>query len=107
MVTFGFNVRKSEDGSCLDGTRNVYNHASNRHLKCLTVVDYEQVGNTATSRGIAQVNNGVEQTYRITVADKREPNQGLDFFSISAETFDAAGFVPVGNVQVHDEESLP
>ena len=61
-VTFGFNVRKSEDGSRLDGHCNVFDHPTGTHVKCLTVTDYAQIGNSATWEGTAEV-NGVEEHY--------------------------------------------
>lgn len=102
-VTFGFQVRKSEDGDQLNGTCNVVDHGTGTHVKCRTVTDYQQIGNTATWEGTAEV-NGVEESYRITVQDNGEPNSGLDTFSIATETYSAAGNVQHGNVQVHEEE---
>ena len=102
-VTFGFNVRKDESETRLKGTCNVLDHATGTHVKCLTVTDYQQIGNTATWEGTAEV-NGVEEEYRITVQDNGEPNQGVDTFSIVTETYDAAGNVQHGNVQLHKQE---
>ncbi len=102
-VTFGFNVRKSEDERRLEGTCNVVDHATGTHVKCLTVTDYQQVGNTATWEGTARV-NGVVEEYRITVQDNGEPNQGIDTFSINTESYEAAGNVTHGNVQLHKQE---
>lgn len=48
--------------------------------------------------------NGVEEDYRITVQDNGEPNQGLDTFSITTESYEAAGNVEHGNVQLHKQE---
>jgi hypothetical protein len=101
-VTFGFNVRKSEDDTRLKGTCNVLDHATNTHIKCTTVTDYQQIGNTATWEGSAEV-NGVEEDYRITVTDNGEPNQGLDTFSIKTDSYEAAGNVQHGNVQIHKQ----
>jgi hypothetical protein len=103
-VTFGFNVRKSEDETRLQGTCNVLDHATGTHVKCLNVTDYQQIGNTATWEGTAEV-NGVEEDYRITVQDNGEPNQGVDMFRIDTETYDVP-LSPVthGNVQLHKQE---
>jgi hypothetical protein len=102
-VTFGFNVRKSEDESRLHGTCNVLDHATLTHVKCLTVTHYQQIGNTATWEGTAEV-DGVEEDYRITVQDNGEPNQGIDMFSLDTESYDVP-LSPVthGNVQLHKQ----
>ena len=105
-VTFGFNVRKNESETRLNGTCNVLDHATNTHVKCLTVTDYQQIGNTATWEGMADV-NGERDDYRITVQDNGEPNQGIDTFSIVTDTYEAAGNVARGNVQLHKQELLP
>jgi hypothetical protein len=105
-VTFGFNVRRDENETRLKGTCNVLDHATNTHVKCLTVTDYHQIGNTATWEGTAEV-DGVEEEYRITVQDNGEPNQGLDTFMIETESYRAAGTVERGNVQVHKQSPLP
>ena len=102
-VSFGFNVRKSQDDTRLQGTCNVLDHASGTHVKCLTVTDYQQVGNTASWEGTAEV-NGEREHYRITVQDNGEPNQGLDTFSIVTDNYEAAGNVENGNVQLHKQE---
>jgi hypothetical protein len=101
-VTFGFNVRKTPDGSRLQGNCNVRDHATSTHIKCLTVTDYVQTGNTATWEGTASV-NGVQRPYRITVQDNGEPNKGADTFSITAGTYQAGGNVQNGNVQIHKQ----
>ena len=101
-VTFGFNVRKSADGSRLQGNCNVLDHATDTHIKCLTVTDYVQTGNTATWEGTASV-NGVQRPYHITVQDNGEPNQGLDTFSIVAGTYQASGNVQNGNIKIHKQ----
>lgn len=102
-VTFGFNVRKDENATRLKGTCNVLDHATKTHVKCLTVTDYQQIGNTATWEGTAEV-NGDREHYRITVQDNGEPNQGIDTFSIKTETYEAAGNVQHGNVQLHKQQ---
>ena len=102
-VTFGFNVRKDENGTRLKGTCNVLDHATRTHVKCLTVTGYQQIGNTATWQGTAEV-NGVREHYRITVQDNGEPNRGIDTFSIVTETYQAAGNVQHGNVQLHKQK---
>jgi hypothetical protein len=99
-VTFGFNVRKTADGSRLQGNCNVLDHATDTHIKCLTVTDYVQTGNTATWEGTASV-NGVQRPYRITVQDNGEPNRGADTFSIVAGTYQASGNVQNGNIKIH------
>ena len=101
-VTFGFNVRKTPDGSRLQGNCNVRDHATRTHVKCLTVTDYVQVGNTATWEGTATV-NGEQRDYRITVTDNGEPNQGADTFSIVAGTYQAGGNVQHGNIKIHKQ----
>ena len=101
-VTLGFNVRKDESETRLKGTCSVLDHATGTHVKCLTVTDYQQIANTATWEGTAEV-NGVREHYRITVQDNGEPNQGLDTFSIKTETYEAAGNVQRGNVQLHKQ----
>lgn len=102
-VTFGLTVEKREDPEYLHGQCNVLDDATGDHIVCRTVTDYQQVGNTATFEGVADV-NGVEEEYRITVQDNGEPNQGVDTFSIVTETYEAAGNVPEGNVQVHPQD---
>jgi hypothetical protein len=103
QVTFGFNVRRDEEETRLKGTCNVLDHATGTHVKCLTVTDYQQVVNTATWEGTAKV-NGVTEDYRITVQDNGEPNQGIDTFSIVTDTYEAAGNVTHGNVQLHKQQ---
>ncbi len=105
-VTVGFNVRKSEDESRLHGHCNVYDHVSGTHVKCLTVTDYMQIGNSATWEGTAEV-NGVDERYTITVMDNGEPNQGIDTFAIKTESYEAAGNVEHGNVQLHKQALGP
>jgi hypothetical protein len=105
-VTFGFNVRKDENETRLKGNCNVLDHATGTHVKCLTVTDYQQIGNTATWEGMAEV-NGVEEHYRITVQDNGEPNRGVDMFSIVTDSYEAAGNVPHGNVQLHKQALAP
>ena len=100
-VTFGINARKSPDGRRLKGKCKVLDHATGTKVKCLTVTDYVQIGNTATWEGTARV-NGVRQPYRITVQDNGEPNRGVDTFSITAGTYQAGGNVQRGNVQVKE-----
>ena len=100
-VTIGFNAEKKANGR-LQGNCNVVDHATGTKVKCLTVTDYVQIGNTATWEGTASV-NGVQQPYRITVQDNGEPNRGVDTFSITAGTFQASGNVQNGNVQVHKQ----
>ena len=102
-VTFGFDVRKDQAETRLKGTCNVLDHATGTHIKCLTVTDYQQVVNTATWEGTAKV-NGIEEDYRITVQDNGEPNQGIDTFSIVTDTYEAAGNVTHGNVQLHKQQ---
>ena len=100
-LTFGFEVKKNERqvlGRCV-----VADSAHQTWVKCLTVTDYQQVGNTATWQGMAEV-NGVAEHYRITVQDNGEPNRGVDVFSIETETFEAAGNVRYGNIQVHTDD---
>jgi hypothetical protein len=101
-VTFGFNASKTPDGLRLRGNCKVLDHATRAKVKCLTVTDYVQIGNTATWEGTASV-NGVQQPYRITVQDNGEPNRGVDTFSITAATYQAAGKVRRGNVQVKNQ----
>ena len=102
QVTFGFEVKKTEDPDRLQGRCLVNDRAKETHVKCLTVTSYQQVGNTATWEGTAEV-NGVREHYRITVQDNGEPNQGIDTFSIKTDTYDAAGNVTHGNVQLHKQ----
>jgi hypothetical protein len=103
-VTVGFNVRKSQDETSSRGTCNVLDHATGTHVKCLNVTDYQQIGNTASWEGTAEV-NGVVEDYAITVQDNGEPNQGVDMFRIDTETYDVP-LSPVthGNVQLHKQE---
>jgi hypothetical protein len=101
-VTFGFNVRKDPNETRLKGSCNVLDHATGTHVKCLTVTDYQQIGNTATWEGTAEV-NGDREHYRITVTDNGESNQGLDIFSIKTDSYEAAGNVQQGDVQLHKQ----
>jgi hypothetical protein len=48
--------------------------------------------------------SSVREHYRITVQDNGEPNQGLDTFAIDTESYDAAGPVQHGNVQLHKQQ---
>jgi hypothetical protein len=101
-VSFGFEVKQPELGR-LQGRCLVNDSTANTQVKCLTVTSYQQVGNTATWEGTAEV-NGVREHYRITVQDNGEPNQGIDTFSIKTESYEAAGNVTNGNVQLHKQE---
>ena len=101
QVSFGFEVKQPELGR-LQGRCLVNDSAANMQVKCLTVTSYQQVGNTATWEGAAEV-NGVREHYRITVQDNGEPNQGIDTFSIVTESYEAAGNVQHGNVQLHKQ----
>jgi hypothetical protein len=102
QVTFGFEVKQPELGR-LQGRCLVLDHASDTKVKCLDVTNYVQLGTTATWEGTAEV-NGVREHYRITVQDNGEPNQGLDTFAIDTESYDAAGPVQHGNVQLHKQQ---
>ena len=102
-VTFGFEVKSTEDPNRLQGRCLVFDRASDTRVKCLDVRNYEEVGNTARWEGTAEV-NGDREDYRISVQDNGEPNQGLDTFSIVTETYEAAGNVTHGNVQVHKHQ---
>ena len=86
----------------MQGNCNVRDHATGTKVKCLTVTDYTQIGNSATWEGTASV-NGVQRPYRITVQDNGEPNKGADMFSITAGTFQAGGNVQHGNIQIHKQ----
>ena len=105
-VTFGFNVSKNQDETRLQGTCAVVDHATGTQVKCLTVTDYQQIGNTATWEGTANV-NGVAEHYRITAQDNGEPNQGVDTFSIKTDSYEAAGNVQYGNVKIHKQTLVP
>jgi hypothetical protein len=104
VVSFGFEVKQPELGR-LQGRCLVNDPAANARVKCLTVTSYQQVANTATWEGTAEV-NGVREPYRITVQDNGEPNQGIDVFSITTATYQAAGNVQYGNVQLHKQKLL-
>lgn len=102
-VTFGFEVKSTEDPNRLQGRCLVLEQAGDTKVKCLDVRNYAQIGNMATWEGTAEV-NGVREEYRITVQDNGEPNQGLDTFSIVTESYEAAGNVTHGNVQLHKRQ---
>jgi hypothetical protein len=104
-VSFGFEVKQPELGK-LQGRCLVNDSAANTRVKCLNVANYFQVGNTATWDGQAEV-NGVVEDYQMTVQDNGEPNQAIDTFSIKTDTYEAAGNVQHGNVQLHKQELLP
>jgi hypothetical protein len=101
-VSFGFEVKQPETGR-LQGRCLVNDPAASTRVKCLTVTSYQQIGNTATWEGTAEV-NGDREHYRITVQDNGEPNQGIDMFSIKTDTYEAAGNVQHGNVQLHKQQ---
>lgn len=48
--------------------------------------------------------NGVVEDYRITVIHNGEPNRRIDTSAFDSESYDAAGTVQRGNVQVHERE---
>ena len=104
-VSFGFEVKQPELGK-LQGRCVVNDSASNTRVKCLDVTSYSQVGNTATWTGHAEV-NGAAENYRITVQDNGEPNQGIDTFAFHSDSYDAAGNVQYGNVQLHKQQLTP
>jgi hypothetical protein len=102
QVTFGFEVKRTEHRDRLQGRCLVNDPTEETRVKCLTVTSYQQVANTATWEGSAEV-NGVREDYRITVQDNGEPNRGIDVFSIETETYEAAGNVERGNIQLHKQ----
>jgi hypothetical protein len=101
-VAFGFEVKRSAGSSRLQGRCLVRDSLANTQVRCLDVTSYQQVGNTATWTGHAVV-NGIPEEYRITVQDNGEPNRGVDTFSIKTESYETAGNVSQGNVQVHQQ----
>jgi hypothetical protein len=104
-VSFGFEVKQPELGR-LQGRCLVTDADASVRVKCLTVTSYQQVANIATWYGTAEV-NGVTERYRITVQDNGEPNQSTDIFSIKTDSYEAAGNVQQGNIQVHRQQLSP
>lgn len=101
-VDFGFEVQQRENGD-FQGRCVVIDSALDVQIKCLDVLIYGQVGNTATWEGTTE--NGLP--YRITVTDNGEPNQGIDSFFIQGFSsqglpYEAAGNVVQGNIQLHE-----
>lgn len=97
-VTFAFHAR-SKNG-VLTGGCNVLEHATQRHLKCISVTRYVQAGNAVTIRGLAS-DNGVPTLYVIEAVDNGEPGHESDEFSIQTGTgFVAGGVITNGTVQV-------
>jgi hypothetical protein len=100
-VTFGFEVKQPQLGT-LQGRCLINDPASNTHVKCVDVTSYQQVANTATWTGHAEV-NGVVEDYRITVQDNAEPNNGTDTFAFDSTSYHTAGNVEHGNIQLHKQ----
>jgi hypothetical protein len=100
-VSFGFEVKQPQLGQ-LQGRCNINDNVSGARVKCVDVTSYQQIGNTATWTGNAIV-NGVSQSYRITVQDNGEPNQGVDTFSFQSADYSVQGNVAHGNIQLHKQ----
>jgi hypothetical protein len=100
-ATFGFEVKQPELGR-LQGRCLVNDFTADTKIKCLDVTSYGQFGNTATWTGNATV-NGNPETYRIIVQDNGESNQGVDTFSIKTQSYEAAGTVEHGDVQLNKQ----
>jgi hypothetical protein len=100
-VTFGFEVKQPHLGT-LQGRCLINDSASNTRVKCLDVTSYGQAANTATWTGHAEVNGTVED-YRITVQDNAEPNNGTDTFAFNSTSYQTAGTVEHGNIQLHKQ----
>ena len=97
-VTFAFHARR--DAAGMRGACNVVDNLADRHITCLTVDSYTQVGNHVSITGQAH-DNGTETGYVIEATDNGEPNQGADSFTIGTDSgFVAGGNVTKGNVQV-------
>lgn len=54
--------------------------------------------------GKARRKSTATEHYRITVQDNGEPNQGIDTFAIKTDSYEAAGNVAHGNVQLHKQD---
>jgi hypothetical protein len=97
-VAFAFHARRNLAG--MQGACNVVDRLARRHIRCLTVESYTQVGNHVSIAGRGD-DNGIDTGYRIEADDNGEPNQGADSFTIETDSgFVAGGNVTNGDVQV-------
>ena len=97
-ASFGFEARSGANG--MKGNCTVIDRSAGAKVKCLDVTSYLQTGTHATFSGHATV-NGTATTYRIDVDDLGEPGAGQDSFKIVAGSYNAAGTLTEGNVQIH------
>jgi hypothetical protein len=99
-VSFGFNAQSKDVGDAAKGNCNVIDHATNGHIKCLTVDSLVVAGTHATFFGQARV-DGETTDYRIDVDDLSEPG-AADTFKIQTDSgYAAAGTLVGGNIQIH------
>jgi hypothetical protein len=97
-VSFGFNAQS--DGQPVKGNCNVIDHATQTHIKCLTVDTLVVAATHATFFGQASV-GGATTTYRIDVDDLSEPGT-QDTFKIQTDGgYIAVGILEGGNIQIH------
>jgi hypothetical protein len=93
-VSFGFEVKD------LHGTCTVIDHTTKTHVRCLTVDSLVVTPTHATFGGTAEV-NGSPTHYQIDVDDLGEPGIA-DTFALAAGSFNAAGTLAGGNIQIHN-----
>jgi probable HAF family extracellular repeat protein len=99
-ATVGFNATSSSKGVSGNCNLVVKTGKSTTTVKCTKVTTFVRSGNRATFFGPATV-NGAATTYRIDVADVREPGAGADTFAIrTASGYVASGTLTTGNIQV-------
>jgi hypothetical protein len=95
-ATIGFTAKS--DGNTLTGSCAVT--AGTVTVKCVDVIAYAQVGDSATFYGHATV-NGIPTLYRIHVVDASESGVGRDLFDLTtAGGYTVAGTLTEGNLQV-------
>lgn len=98
-VTFGLTVLS--DGEHITGECNVYDQASNRHLRCDHITQFAQIGNTAIFSGRATWDDGESTRVTIEVEDGGSSGIGRDAFSVETEDgYARAGVLTEGDIQV-------
>jgi hypothetical protein len=100
--TLSFSVLARSGGDGMDGACNVEDHASDVHVKCLSVDAFVRVAAHVTMRGAAEV-DGIPTRYRIDVDDGCTSGAGCDAFVIQLDDgFAGGGALTAGNVKVRD-----
>jgi hypothetical protein len=104
-ATFGFVIEFQSGDPFPTGNLEYNDHDANVRIKAIDYATLAIVGCTAEFTGTADV-NGTTEPLRVKVFDGgepgSEPNPGPDTFEIDTATYDAAGALIGGNIQIHN-----